>query len=176
MQKKGAIWVASVLYLAVGLVALGLLLTAALPAINKLKDRNTVAQTKQLFYTLDEYLRTVVVEGVASQRELNPLTINKGIFTINETNIHWQLPTEALIIEPSTPEEKIIKKEGNLELWEEKTPTVGNYLMHLDLHYETIGLYVNPDSAGMPLLGTYRLLFKNWGASEDRVIVNVSIQ
>src|SRR3989344_4999881 len=160
-MRRGTIWVAAVLYTAIGMIAIGLLLTAALPSIEKLRDRNTYAQTKQLIFTLDNTVRTIYLEGTASQRELNPLTITKGNFFINTTGIHWELPTEALLIEPSTPDNKIIKKEGNLELWQEQLPQQGHYLVHIDSHYENIHFQPTPGSTGMPLLGTYSLLLKN---------------
>ncbi len=181
MHKRGVIWVAAVLYIAVGMVVLGLILASALPALGKLKDRNVYAQTKELFFVLDKNIRQVVVEGVASQRELNPLTITKGTFFLNASNIYWSMKTEALIIEPSTESEKIVKKEGNVEIWQEKTSVKGEYVLHLDIYYSQdtgqIKLILDPASVGMPLQGTYSMLVKNLGVGDSsKIEVSILVQ
>src|SRR3989344_3360128 len=111
--KKGDIWVSAVLYLTLGVIAIALILGAAIPLINKIKDRNTVAQTKEVLFTLDEAIRRVANEGPGSQRELSPFTINAGKLTIDQTAevIKWELETEAVIQEPN-----IELKEGVLTL------------------------------------------------------------
>ena len=179
MGKRGVIWVAAVLYIAIGMVVLGLILSAALPALAKLKDRNIYAQTKELFFVLDKNIRNVVVEGVASQRELNPFTVTKGNFFLNSSNLHWSMKTEALIFEPSTAAAPITKQEGNVKIWQEKTKTKGEYLLHLDIHYDQvagqIALEVDPASAGMPLSGTYALLLKNVGVVHNKIVVRMLV-
>ncbi|MDO8628399.1 MAG: hypothetical protein Q7R56_01435 [Nanoarchaeota archaeon] len=175
-MQRGVIWVAAVLYTAIGLIAIGLLLTAALPSIEKLRDRNTYAQTKELIFTVDNTIRTVLLEGTASQRELNPLTITKGTFTINKTSVSWELPTEALIIEPSTANNRILKQEGNLQIWQEQLPQKGHYNVHIETHYDQAIFKLTPGSSGMPLLGTYTLLLKNSGTTENgRIILDLTI-
>mgnify|MGYP001558011191 FL=1 len=58
MGKKGAsIWISAVLYFGIGIIILTILLTAGLPVINKLRDKNIVIQTKQVMHTLDENIR-----------------------------------------------------------------------------------------------------------------------
>ncbi|HLC54980.1 MAG TPA: hypothetical protein VJJ75_00445 [Candidatus Nanoarchaeia archaeon] len=181
MHKRGVIWVAAVLYIAIGMVVLGLILAAALPAIGKLKDRNVYAQTKELFFVIDKNIRQVVVEGVASQRELNPLTITKGALSIDEDNIQWSMKTEAMIVEPSPADDRIIKKEGNVEIWQEKTAVKGEYALHLDIYYPQdtgqIRLLLDPAGVGMPLQGTYSVLIKNAGvAATGKIDVNILVQ
>lgn len=175
-MKKGVIWVAAVLYIAIGVVAIGLILAASLPAINKLKDRNTFAQTKELFFVLDENVRRVVLEGPGSQRELSPLTINKGQLYVNETAMFWSMKTEALIVEPSTEINKIVKKEGSVKIWQDPTPVKNEYTINLMVNYDRIQLDVLEGSAGMPLLGTYSMLVKNTGEiNAEKVVVALTI-
>jgi len=175
-MKKGVVWVAAVLYIAVGITAITLILSAAIPVINKLKDRNTFSQTKEILFVIDENVRNVVQEGTASQRELNPLTITAGNFEINETTITWKMKTEALIVEPSRLPNRIIKREGNLEIWQEDTNIRDEYTISIKLNYDKIKLYINPGSANMPLQGTYTMLIRNSGETDSgRVIVNLTI-
>ena len=85
-MKKGEIWISAVLYTAIGIVAMTLILAAGIPLINKIKDRNTFAQTKELMYVFDESIRTVISEGLGSQRELSPFNIQRGDLYINENS------------------------------------------------------------------------------------------
>ncbi len=175
-MRKGVIWVAAVLYIGIGIVAIGLILSAALPAIGKLKDRNTYAQTKELFFIIDENIRKVVLEGPGSQRELSPLTVSKGQFNVNETSVSWSMRTEALVVEPSDILNKIIKKEGNVKIWQDKTGTKDEYVLNLLANYDKIKLQVAEGSAGLPLLGTYTMLVKNTGEFDsERIIVSLTI-
>lgn len=157
--KKGDLWVSAVLYITLGVIAIALILGAAIPLINKIKDRNTVVQTKEVLFTLDETIRRVANEGPGSQRELSPLTINAGKLTIDETNeaIKWELETEAVIQEPNTP-----LKEGVLTLTLQDTRTEGKYNMLVETQYTNIDLNLT-SSFSNPFTGKYTMLIRHTG-------------
>ena len=75
-MKLGEVWVSAVLYLALGLILITIVLAAGIPLINKIRDRNTVAQTKDILFVLDKNIRTVASEGTGSKRYVSPVNID----------------------------------------------------------------------------------------------------
>ena len=47
-RKKGQIWVSTVLYMALGLIAISVILSAGIPMINRMKERNTIIESKEI--------------------------------------------------------------------------------------------------------------------------------
>lgn len=159
-SRKSQIWVSAVLYLALGIVAISLLLAAAIPVINRMRDRNTMAQTKELMFTLDETIRTVLNEGPGSQRELSPFTIKSGYLLIDDADnkIVWTLETSAVLLEPD-----IAIQEGALNMTLHSTKIEGKYNIELLLPYKgTIDLEISQSIAN-PLSGRYSLVITHTG-------------
>lgn len=170
MNTKGDIWVAAVLYMALGVIAITVILGAGLPLIEKMKDRNTVAQTKDLMQVLDETIRRVASEGPGSQRQLSPFVVKVGELTIDEIDaaeqeadsIYWTSKTKALIMEPG-----IKKKEGNMEVSLELTNIQDEYDIKLRLDYaEFLDVDLVSDF-GNPFSGDFSLLIRNTGKFDE---------
>jgi hypothetical protein len=151
-MKKGDIWISAVLYMALGIIVIALILAASLPLIEKIKDRNTVAETKNLLLSIDESIKTVAKEGPGSQRELSSLIIKKGQLDVRGTDdtITWQLKTSAPLMEPDIP-----LKEGVLHLELKSTPVVDEYLMTISLEYENLLDLVLDSPYQSPFMGQY---------------------
>src|SRR3989344_1659064 len=158
-MKKGEIWISAVLYTAIGIVAMTLILAAGIPLINKIKDRNTFAQTKELMYVFDESIRTVISEGLGSQRELSPFNIQRGDLYINENSVNWSMKTTALIVEPSSSSNRIVKKEGTLDIWQDETNIRDEYNINLGGAYSNLKFSIISDHSN-PYLGEYNILVK----------------
>ncbi len=161
INKKADIWISAVLYIALGIIVIALLLASSLPLIDKIKDRNTFSETKQLLLTLDDTIKIVAKEGPGSQRELSPLTINKGQLFINpiDNTITWKMKTSAAILEPDVP-----IKEGVLSLLEAKTPVVSEYVLSIRLNYEDyVDLQLQSDFQS-PFSGRYSALVQHTGS------------
>ena len=157
--KKGDLWVSAVLYITLGIIAIALILSAAIPFINKIKDRNTVAQTKELLFTLDKTIRHVANEGPGSQRELSVVTIGAGKLFINDQqdNITWEMETEAVIQEPN-----IDLKEDVLTLHLRETKIEGRYLMIMSSVYTNIDLNLTSQLSN-PFTGKFSMLVRHSG-------------
>jgi len=157
--KKSQIWVSAVLYLVLGIVAISLILAAIIPVVNRMKDRNIFAQTKDLMFTLDETIRTVASEGPGSQRELAPFTVSAVYLFINDTsdNIIWTMETSAVIAEPNTQ-----IQEGALNITLQDTKIKGRYIIKLLLPYNNIDLAISSSIAN-PISGKYSLIVKHAG-------------
>ena len=163
MDKRGAIWVSAVLYMALGIIIISMVLAAGLPAVEKLKDRYTLIQTKDLMLTLDENIRTVFHEGPGSQRVVR-LKIDRGVLEIDDfdpgdsesNSILWTFSTSVLISEPDKEIE-----EGNLKIVTSSTAVENSYDVALTLHYEeSIALVYDEQST---VSGTVNLVILNEG-------------
>ena len=85
MIKKGDIWISAVLYMGLGIIILTIILSAGLPVINRIRDKNLAIDTKESMFTIDKNIREVYNEGPGSQRPLI-LEIKKGDFNIFKIN------------------------------------------------------------------------------------------
>lgn len=137
-RKRGQIWVSAALYTALGVILVTLILSVGMPFVNKLKARNTVLQTKNVLYDLDNVIRTVNNEGFGSKRPVF-VDIGEGNFEIKDRDavgkrnrIEWTFVSEEKLgIEPDLG--KPIE-EGNLKI-ESKSLGQG-YEIKLYLDYE----------------------------------------
>ena len=117
MSKRGDVWISAVIYIAMSIIAITLIISAGVPLINKVRDRNTFQQTKEVMHTIDAAIQEVLSEGPGSRRYLSPVIINKGELYIRgrpygeQNKIVWTMETKALLIEPGR-----IIREGNLKL------------------------------------------------------------
>ncbi len=162
MNKKGDIWISAVLYFGLGIIIITLLLTAGLPVINKLRDKNIAIQTKEVFHTLDQNIREVLKGGPGTQRVVT-LNIKKGIFKVNSNavadsnTITWTFKdSKAYISEPNkkgtllTSAVKV--NDGNIEIVTNEGTTKGNYDITYTLRYDTADLplaAINPAGLGV---------------------------
>ncbi len=159
-NKKADIWISVVLYMALGIIVIALILAASLPLIDRLKDRNTVTETKKLLLITDETINIVAKEGPGSQRELAPLTVNKGQLFIDEKNdtIAWKMKTSAPLMESN-----IVIKEGVLSLLLISTPVKDEYLMIISISYkDNINITLVSDYQS-PFSGKYTAVIAHTG-------------
>ncbi len=161
MNKRGDVWVSAALYIAIGVVIISILLSAGLPVLNKWKDKNAIADTKDLMLDLDNTIRETF-EGPGSQRRFD-LEIRKGDFLIDFSGdtINWSLETsfKATEVGQAIPV-------GNLNLFTEEVGK--NYLVGLSLGYNGTA-NLSSDKSKINIKGRNILLIKNEG---DR---NISI-
>ena len=178
-KKKGFVWIEAVLYIALGVVAISLVMTAGLPLINKMKDRNTIIQTKDLMHTIDESIWQVRSDGIGSRRFLEPIIIKGGKLMIfgdeyngeEKNSIVWEIKTKAGMMEAcpadEEPEESCTQSEGNLKMVAIQTLVEGEDTIKLILDYsENIKLEVEDYTSGSALTGKYALSIENSGESK----------
>ena len=70
MKQKGDIWISAVLYMALGIIILVIVLSVAIPVVNKIRDKNIALNTKELMFDLDRNIRIVYSEGTGSRRPI----------------------------------------------------------------------------------------------------------
>ncbi|MDP3917196.1 MAG: hypothetical protein Q8Q42_02815 [Nanoarchaeota archaeon] len=110
-KNSGQIWISAILFMSLGIITIALVLTAAIPMVNRISDKNTVTMTKEILLKVDDTIKTVANEGPGSQRQLDPLVIEKGELIIaNGTyNLLWRMDTKADLMEKN-----IEVTEGNI--------------------------------------------------------------
>ena len=157
--KKGDIWVSAVLYFGLGIIVISIILAAATPVINRLRDKNIILQTKDVFQVLDSNIREVAREGPGSQRPLT-IDIRKGEFKIIDvmSSLEWVYPSKALIAQPG-----VIIQEGNLKIRADPGGSSATYLTKLTLDYT--GLYIRYTSPILLISGNTPLVIRNTGVS-----------
>jgi|TARA_B100001971_G_C18247138_1_gene575150 hypothetical protein len=174
MKKRGQVWISAVLYTALGVIIITIILSAGLPLINKIRDRNLVTQTKELLHSLDENIRVVANEGPGSKRFISPLNIEGGELIIDEFDdrLHWSLKTNNKLAEPN-----IVFDEGTLKLFLNKTVVKDEFIVNLEVGYDSIvDLKLNSEFEN-PFLGEYSMSIEHDGTYTDSkpvIIISIS--
>lgn len=105
MEKRGAVWVSTVLYILISLAIIGMVIAAVTPRINSAKDRATIEQTIIMLDNLDSTIQQVSqVQGTKLKSEFK---MSRGFLTIDSTaeTIVWQLNNS--VYKYSEPDVKI---------------------------------------------------------------------
>ena len=173
MNKKGDIWISAALYTAIGIILIGLVLSVGMPFINKVKMRNTMLQTKEVMYNMDNVIREVWNEGLGSRRPIF-VEIQEGDFLIDEINdkISWSVISEdKLGIEPGAQKGQMVIHEGNLEI--ESIQLGQGYQIELRLDYKGSNIPLITTAGTKQLSGAYNLVIEqtsDCGTTADRCI------
>lgn len=172
-ERKGQIWISAVLFISLGIIVISLVLAAAIPMVNRISDKNTVVRTKEILLKIDDAIKTVVNEGPGSQRQLDPLIIDRGELHItNDTyNVRWVMETGADLMEPNLEiVEGNIKQRLNLTIVEE--------IYEINLWVESTRFnisLVTPFTS--PFKGEYVITIKHTGdfTPEDNPIIELKV-
>lgn len=169
MNTKADIWISAILYMGLGVIILTLVLTAGIPVINKIRDKNTAIDTENLMLSLDDKIRAVYSEGPGSRRPFR-FDIRKGIFIINDATetITWTFETSALLSEPGIEIPK-----GNLVLITKETGTKNEYVSSFVLNYTNI-LDITLQSNSNEFTGANNLFVTNIGVQNSLPTVLIS--
>jgi type II secretory pathway pseudopilin PulG len=89
MNKKGQVWVETVIYTLIGLAVIGLLLAVAKPKIDQMKDRALIDQAVEAMEAINS--KIYEVQRAPGNRRVVDLKIGKGTFIIDSENdkISW---------------------------------------------------------------------------------------
>ena len=179
MAKKGDIWISAVIYIGLGVIAITLLVAAGVPLINKMRDRNTFLQTKEVMQVIDKAIMEVVSEGPGSRRFLSPLEIKQGKLNIplSPRKIVWEMETRAIVQEPG-----VSVYEGNLNITVSKHSFIKDLYVTeiaLDYFYDD-GILIGVDGdfeAGKieDLRGKFGLSISNEGINPSPPLIKVNI-
>jgi len=109
-KNKGQVWIETAIYTLIGLTIIAILLTAAKPQIDKIKDKGIISQTAEAMTILDNEISDIR-QAPGSSREVK-FKVAKGKLEIDANNNLIQYVLEATRLELSEPDETI--REGEI--------------------------------------------------------------
>ncbi|HLD10738.1 MAG TPA: hypothetical protein VJB89_01540 [Candidatus Nanoarchaeia archaeon] len=154
MNKKGdSTWISAVLYFGIGIIIISILLAAGTPVVNRIRDKNTILQTKETMSNLDDNIREAIRGGPGAQRVVN-LDLSGGEFNIDPFNdlVYWKYDSKVLlgdvcdqldsgdIVTVLTDCEDYIVNEGTLKQVIVKSTTSDPYTIYIILDYNEVDL------------------------------------
>jgi hypothetical protein len=190
MKTKGQIWISAVLYIGLSVAVLAVVLSAGLPLINKMKDRNVILNTKQVLIDIDDSINTVSGEGPGSRRILSPVVIDKGELKIDSDKdiLLWNFKTESQIIDISKSgkcllnlknldPECIAEREGNVILFQEGTVVKGEFITYLALDYADLKDIKLEPAIPSDLKGRFTFAIQNDGTAQasTKTIITIKV-
>lgn len=161
--KKGQIWISAALYTALGLILITVILSVGMPFVNKITDRNTVLQSKNILLEMDKIIREVELEGVGSRRPFF-VEIQEGDFLIQGEDsidqIGWTvISEEKLGIESGETVGQLgpLIEEGNLKIQSTRVGQGYSIRMWIDYKENSIDIESNLKQ----LSGQYNLIIEH---------------
>ena len=166
MKQKGDVWISAVLYMALGIIILVIVLSVAIPVVNKIRDKNIALTTKELMFDLDRNIRTIYSEGPGSRRPIT-LEITKGTFSIDQSQdiISWQFSTKVQLSQLNAA-----VKEGSLVINTTQGASTKDFLTTYALNYTNI-LNLESTAATNFISGKTKLIISNTG--DNKILIDV---
>jgi len=129
MQKRGQIWIETVIYTLIGITIIGILLTLINPVIEKKKDQVIIEQSLSMINTIEGEIADVRFYGVGNSRPIE-VKIQKGKLIINskEDFLEFSMESEYMYSEPGQ-----IVEIGKVKAL--TTEQAGTYMVSLKLDY-----------------------------------------
>jgi hypothetical protein len=166
MFNKSQIWIETVIYTTMGLAIIGILLFAATPQIDKLKDKSLIEQSISSMNTFNQKIEEVKQNTGAVG--IIDFKISKGKLVINPTEKYIEYSLENSKLKFSEPGVSI--KEGDLEI---KT-TIENgerYKITLKKEYNDLKLTNNGATTSKTYQAgsiPYKIRIENLGPNTDQ--------
>lgn len=136
-NKKGQVWVETVIYTLIGLFMIGLVLSYAKPAIEESQDNAILKQSTQMLETIDSQILTIGPPG--SQKTIK-VSINKG-----ELKLDAREGIEKIIFEMDSKyyfsEENKIVSIGRIDSTTERVNNINEVTLSIDYN-ETYNLTI----------------------------------
>src|SRR3989338_8004894 len=160
MNKKGQIWVETVIYTLIGLVLIGTILAFATPAIQKQKDKSIITSTINSMNELDNEILSIRRAGIANTRNFDFL-ISDGKVTIDSLNdkIIFNIPDSKYAY--SEPGARIPISGTNMDVVKTK--------INVTYEWDENDKILNPAST------PYSLVVENKGKLPEQNLTNVDI-
>ena len=168
---KATVWISAVIYLGIAVTILTIVLSAGMPVIYRIRDRNTIEETKVIMHTLDDAIRDAAIKGPGNKRGPFVVEINKGDFTIDAENdlIIWNLENSRYLYSQLDT----VYTEGNLQILTTNSTMQNRYNVKLMLNYSAKNIDIN--SNFKTLMGKYTLYITNYGSTREGRI-NITIE
>lgn len=172
MEKRGQVWVETVIYTLIGLTIIGILISVSLPKINQISDKAVISQTINSLNDIDSQIGKILI-AAGNKREIN-LMIKKGEYTINslDNEIYYVLKGTNLLYS----EVNQTGKQGDLEIITRQRN--GKYDVYLYLKYDNLNLIYEGKEINKTLTEaptSYKLLIENNGKVGGTTQINMKL-
>ena len=169
MEKKGVVWVSTVLYILISLAVIGIVIAAVQPRINATKDKAIIEQTINILNELDQKIIEVDNSAEGNVRSLS-LQLKKGILRVNADSspgtIEWSFKGSSYkYSEPGIP-----ISIGRIKALTTKVPR--GFDINLTLHYDVNFI---SDLELQPAEIPYNIFIKNNGPGTIENINQIEI-
>jgi hypothetical protein len=173
MNKRGQIWVETVVYTLIAFALIGLVLAFAKPKIEELRDKSILEQSIEMMEDLDLTITEVIQAGAGNKRVIE-VGLRKGDLRLDAKDDKLLFEFEGKYIY-SEPGETIQK--GNLIIVTEEVGNLG--FINVTRDYSDYNLTYNEEDylkiiskAATP----YNLVISNSGKdSGDKILVNIEL-
>ncbi len=170
-NRRGQIWVETVIYTLIAFTLIGLVLAFAKPKIEEIQDKRTIEQSIEVLEEIDQIIKNL--GGPGNQRVIS-LKIGDGELNIDGVNdkIFFELESR---YEYSEPGKKI--NVGDIEVLTEEKARAYNITLTRDYEEDYDITYNDEDkmkklsSASTP----YKMLIADKGGAEDKRVINIEI-
>ena len=159
MSKKADVWVSAVIYVGIAVTIITIVLAAGMPVINRMRDRNTIIETKDILYQLNDDIKQTIRDGPGAQRT-PVIKISKGEFKIDLTEITWIIPNSKF----KYSEIGELIQDGDLTILTSASQVSDEYSINLTLDYSIKKIKL--ESKIKTLSGQYNLLVMYSGVIE----------
>ena len=164
-NKRGQVWVETILYTLVALAIMGIVLAYATPKISQLKDQAILEQSEEIIQEIDSLI--ISIKDVPGNQRKIDLNLKEGSLQIDsiEDKIIFEMESELKYSEPG----QIISK-GNLEIYTEDKGSV--YKITITSEYPNYNLTFNSNEENKIINNApipYNILISNEGGSPTEI-------
>ncbi len=171
VQKKGQIWIETVIYTLIGLALIGLVLAILTPKIKEFRDRTVIEETLSLLNIFDSKINEVL-DAPGNKRKIE-MTIDRGTFSVIPLTDTLRFVLEDADIKYSEPGVSIYIGRVNVTtkaVRENYKITLEVYYLH-NLTFDGLDLESTDfTSAAIP----YQLFVENKGLQNGKYIIDLS--
>lgn len=171
-NRKGQVWIETVIYTLIAFVMIGLVISYARPKIEELQDRAILEQSTQMIKEIDS---TILAMGAAGNQRVLEIGVKKGVLKID-------CPTDKMIFEMesrgvySEPGKEI--NDGNIIILTQKKSGYNLVTLTRDYGADNYNLKFEGKEEVKILSkasNPYKLSILNEGDSEGRTLLNMSV-
>ena len=173
MNKRGQIWVETVIYTLIAFVLIGLVLAFAKPKIEELKDKAILEQSIEMMEYLDLIITEVIQAGTGNKRVIK-IAVRKGDLRLDGSSDKLLFEFEGKYIY-SEPGESI--QRGNLIVITEEVGKLGLVNITRDYSDYNITYYGEDNLKIISRAATpYNLIISNTGKVNDKTVIDIELQ
>ena len=160
-NKKSQVWIETAIYTLIGLVIIAILLAAAKPQIEKIKDKGIISQTVEAMNLLNNKI-SEAEQAAGASREIK-FSVAKGRLEINASGDIIQYIMEDTRLELSESNETI--REGDIFILTKERGSRFDIILTMDYTGRLDMTFKDEEKTGVLQAGTtpYRIIVENIG-------------